>query len=74
MADNKDELTALEWLSIGSKTLLLIIYLTFITRIAILLNKNNKKINTFVCVTLIFIGISITFSQLQTIVLIFYND
>ncbi len=59
MARWNNDLTILEGLTIGTETTLVIIYLFFITKIAIQLHKNKKKINAFVCATLVFIGISI---------------
>jgi hypothetical protein len=64
MAEWNHELTFEEWFRIVFTSSLLLIYLIFISRIAILLHKNNKKINVYVTVTLIFIGISIILTNL----------
>ena len=74
MARWNSDLTAYQWVDIGSTILSLIIYSVFISRIAISLYRTKKSVNAFLYITLMLIGLSIIFSQLQCVTLMFFPD
>lgn len=74
MAGWNSDISVSKWLSMSSTFSLLIIYSIFIIRIALSLHRNNKTINSFLCVTLILIGLSIMFLQLQIILYLLILD
>ena len=74
MAQWNNNITTLEWIIIGFNASLLIIYSIFIARTAKQLHQNKKKVDSFVLVTLILIGVSIIFLLLQTVDIMFFAD
>jgi hypothetical protein len=74
MARWNNDLTGSDWLNIFSTLSLLLLYILFITRIAVSLHRNKKSINAFLCLTLTFIGLSIILQQLQITLLMFFPD
>ncbi len=74
MAGWNSDITVKQWFLVALTASLLIIYLIFITRIARSLHLNKKKIDKFVCTTLILIGISIILLQITIVMLMFFHD
>ena len=74
MAQWNSNITKSQWFNIGFTTSLLIIFSIFITRIYALLHRNKKSVNGFLSGTLILIGLSIIFLQLESVVTMFLPE
>ena len=74
MAQWNSNITKSQWFNIGFTTSLLIIFSIFITRIYALLHRNKKTVNGFLSGTLILIGLSIIFLQLESVVTMFLPE
>ena len=74
MARWNSDITVYQWVIIGFTAALLIIYSIYITRIVKSLHRNKRKINAFLCSTLVLIGLSIILLQLRAIVCMFFPE
>ena len=74
MARWNNDITVYQLVLIGFTAALLIIYSIYITRIVKSLHRNKRKINAFLCSTLILIGLSIILLQLKSIVKMFFPE